>query len=724
VKQVLIRGGGVVVEDVPAPKVDARGLLVRAEYSCISVGTELSSVAMSGLPLYRRALRQPEHAKRVLEIARDEGFHRTVKRVRGMLQAGVPAGYSTAGVVLEVGSEVEGFAPGDRVACAGAGFANHAEIVSVPVNLAVRIPDGVTTPDAATVTLGAIALQGMRRVEPTLGETVVVLGLGILGQLASQLLRAGGCRVIGVDVDPGRVTLAQACGAPHGIVSTTEDVVERTHALTDGFGADAVLITATTSDSDAVSEAFRCCRKKGRVVLVGDVGLDLRRGDMYEKELDFRISTSYGPGRYDPVYELGGHDYPIGYVRWTENRNMWEYLRQLATGAVRLAELAPRTYPVDAAPDAYAALRRDTERPLLALLSYPEREEARATKVRLRAVPPSTGRIGVALVGAGSFAQGTHVPNLLRLRDRFELRAVVSRTGSTAKAVADRAEAAYATTEVEDALADDAVALVLVSTRHDSHAELALRALRAGKHVFVEKPLALTERELVEIEGFYGEQPDGPLLVTGFNRRFSPAARRMRELLANRATPLVADYRMNAGFLPRDHWVHGPEGGGRNVGEACHVYDLFVFLTGSTVTDEVAAVGIGAGAPRLGASDNFSAVVRFDEGSVCTLTYTALGVREYPKERLDVFADRMVLSLDDYRSLAVAGRRAAGWKAATQQKGHREELEALASALAEGGPWPITLEEQLAATRISFAVERALHGGVGSSSTRNRKGEP
>jgi predicted dehydrogenase/threonine dehydrogenase-like Zn-dependent dehydrogenase len=698
VKQVLIRSGGVGIENVPAPTAGRRSVLVRVEWSCVSAGTEGASVAMSALPLYRRALKQPEHAKRALEIARNEGFIRTYKRVRGQLAAGLPTGYSAAGVVVGVGEEVDGFAIGDRVACAGAGIANHAELIDVPVNLVARVPDGVDLADAATVTLGAIALQGIRRAAPTLGEAVGVIGLGIIGQLTVQMLRANGCRALVTDLDPGRV--AHAVG--HGAEDASGDFAERCRVLTGGFGADAVIVTAATTSSEPMHDAAQACRRKGRVVIVGDVGLELRRSDLYAKELDVVMSTSYGPGRYDDVYELEGRDYPIGFVRWTENRNMEEYLRLVSIGAVRLGALDRRTYAVDDAQRAF------DEKPLLALLEYPERAEASTRTVRLRTVAAREGVVRVALVGAGGFAQGSHVPNLLKLRDRFQLRAVVSRTGSTAKAVADRSEAAYATTDLDEVLGDPEIDLVLISTRHDLHAEQALRSLRAGKHTFVEKPLALNEEQLGEIETFF-ESRDAPVLMTGFNRRFSPAAVRAREVLTQRTTPLVAEYRMNAGYIPLDHWVHGPEGGGRNIGEACHVYDLFDALVGDFAVEDVTARAIRADGTRLAANDNFVATVAYADGSVCTLTYTALGHRDHPKERMEVFADGIVLALDDYKSMQVAGR-GSGWRGTTQQKGHIEELKALAAALRSGGPWPISLEEQARAMRIAFAVEEQIRG--------------
>jgi len=501
------------------------------------------------------------------------------------------------------------------------------------------------------------------------------------------------------------LTFALAVAA--GAVDGRGDFAERGRAHTDGFGLDAVILTAATASSDPASIGARACRRKGRIVIVGDVGLELKREDLYEKELDVLISTSYGPGRYDGVYELEGRDYPIGYVRWTENRNMEEYLELLARGAVQLAPLPREEYDIDDAAQAYAAVSREGSRPLVVVLRYPERAGALTRRTSFR-VEPVGGRIGVALVGAGSFAQATHVPNLRRLDDMFALRAVMSRTGSTARAVAERNGAAYATTDLREILEDDDVDLVLVSTRHDLHAEYALAGLQAGKNVFVEKPLALDEDELAEIEAFFAAAGEtAPLLLTGFNRRFSPAVAQVRAALAQRSTPLVADYRMNAGHIPLDHWLHGPEGGGRNIGEACHVYDLFDALTGGAATRAVTAQSIGPTNGRLARNDNFTATISYEDGSLCTLTYTALGNSDHPKERLEVFADDTVVTLDDYRTVTVAGR-GAGRRSLTQNKGHLEELQALGHALSEGGPWPIPLAEQAQAMRIAFAVEEQI----------------
>jgi predicted dehydrogenase/threonine dehydrogenase-like Zn-dependent dehydrogenase len=661
---------------------------------------------MSGLPLYRRALKQPEHVRHALEMMRDQGVKRTLDRVLGKLAAGSPTGYSAAGTVIATGEEVAGFSVGDRVACAGAGIANHAEIIDVPVNLAVRIPDGLGTEFASTVTLGAIAMQGVRRTQPTLGETVVVVGLGILGQLTVQLLRANGCRVIGVDLSSQRVRKALDNGMNFGIDPSTEEYVERVFKLTGGSGADAVIVTAATESDQVISEAMQACRKKGRVILVGDVGLHLKRSDFYAKELDFLISTSYGPGRYDPLFEEGGQDYPLPYVRWTETRNMEEYLRLLAEGRVSLANLASQPYDIDRATEAYDALNREGEKPLLVLLRYPARAEAQLRTINLAAPQPKSGKIQLALVGAGSFAQGMHLPNLVKLRQDYALRWVMSRTGSNARAIATQYEASRATTDYQEVLAAPDVDLVLISTRHHLHGSMVLQALRAGKHVFVEKPLSLSEQEIDEIEDFY-QRGGSPVLMTGYNRRFSPSLQKCKEVLRERTTPLIVNYRMNAGYIPLDHWVHGTEGGGRNIGEACHIYDLFNFLCGARVTSAHARAAVPAGG-QWAKNDNFVATIAYSDGSVCTLTYTALGNKQFPKEQMTVFADGKVLSMDDYKSFTITGGRHRGWSAGSPDKGHLRALMALADCLQRGTEWPIPLADQLQSARISFEVEKQI----------------
>jgi predicted dehydrogenase/threonine dehydrogenase-like Zn-dependent dehydrogenase len=712
-KQVLIRRGQAVVEEVPAPEAEPGTILVRVDHSCISVGTEMSGIRASAVPLWKKALRQPDKVRKVLQHATSQGLASTRSMLESKVVTGEPTGYSASGIVVEVGAGVDDLRPGDRVACGGAQCAHHAEMIRVPRNLAVRVPEGLGLAEASTVTLGAIALQGVRRASPTLGESFVVLGLGILGQLTVQLLKANGCRVIGTDLDPSRIALGLELGMDVGINPSEEGDVAQVARLTDGVGADGVIITAATPSDAVMATAFRMCRKKGRVVLVGDVGLSLDRADFYQKELDFFISSSYGPGRYDRRYEEEGADYPVGYVRWTENRNMGEFLRLVAEGRVRVLPLVSRTYPIGEAPEAYAALQAPGERPMAVLLSYPG---AGAAEPPVRTIPnpraraARPGALRVALVGAGGFAKGMHLPNIQSLADRFQLHAVVSRTGHNASATAQQFGARYSSTEYERVLADPDVDVVLIATRHHLHAEMTLAALRAGKHVLVEKPLALTAEDVSAVAGFYESLPEhapAPVLLTGFNRRFSRYGRRIREIVEGRSNPMIMNYRMNAGYIPLDHWVHGAEGGGRNLGEACHIYDLFTYLAGSRVA-EVQATAIRPTTGHYGAGDNFVATLRFEDGSVATLTYTALGASAHPKERMDLFVDGKVLVLDDYRRLDVAGAGAKGLATATTEKGQRQELEAFADAVREGGEWPIPLWQQVQASEIALAVEEQL----------------
>jgi predicted dehydrogenase len=560
---------------------------------------------------------------------------------------------------------------------------------------------------ASTVSLGGIALQGVRRCNPTLGETVVVIGLGALGQITAQLLLANGCRVIGVDLDAHRVACAVESGIHEGIHPNGDNIVERIQLLTEGLGADAAIITASSSSDQVVNQAMNACRKKGRVVVVGSIGLNLNRRDFYSKELDLFISCSYGPGRYDPVYEEEGNDYPLPYVRWTENRNMEAYLALLASGRLRFERFPTETYDIEKAETGYQALAGPGNKPLLVFLQYKKREGVFTRKTMLRIGRSDGNRIGVAVVGAGEFAQGMHLPNLVRLRAEYELRAVMTRSGPKALNTARRFGAAYGSTDFEQVLSDESVELILICTRHHLHAPMVLQALRAGKHVLVEKPLCLKRDELQQIRDFYNGNGSPQVLLTGFNRRFSPAIRLVRQWLQKRSSPLLVDYRMNAGLISTEHWVHSKEGGGRNIGEACHIYDLFNCLTGSEV-QSIHVSHIRSSSKTWSHNDNFVATVSYEDGSLCTLTYTALGSKSFPKERMEAFADGTVISLDDFKSVEITGAKMPRCHSRTPEKGQLQELQALAQCLRSGGEWPISLDEQIAATEISFAVEEQL----------------
>jgi predicted dehydrogenase/threonine dehydrogenase-like Zn-dependent dehydrogenase len=717
-KQVLVGRDGVSVEEVAAPALRAGAVLVRVEHSAISAGTELGGIQSSGKSLLERALERPEQVRAALGLAAREGIGAAWQAVRGRLGARQPLGYSVSGTVLEVGAGVAGIAPGDRVACAGSQWAFHAEIVCVPRNLVVPIPETVATDQAALVALGAIALQGVRRAAPTLGETFVVLGLGLVGQLTAQLLKANGVRVIGSDLDPTRLELARSHGLDAALGPSETAPVDHVMRLTGGVGADGVIIAAATSSSELVSTAFRMCRRRGRVVLVGDVGLDLKREDLYAKELDFLVSTSYGPGRYDPKYEEEGQDYPISHVRWTERRNMVAFLEFVSAGKIDVGALISGHFPIERAPDAYRALESATPRPLGVLLDYPARAEARVARVEHKAAQRArTGAVRLAIVGPGSFLRSTLLPILLSEKRRFSIDAVVARQGHAAAETARQCGARVSTTDLDAVLGDPEIDAVLIATRHGSHGALALKALQAGKHVMVEKPLTIHEAELDGIAHFYAD-PKGegtaPILLTGFNRAFSKYVTAIGNAVSGRSDPMMIDYRVNAGYMPLDSWLHGPDGGGRNLGEACHFYHLFLSLVGSAARS-IDARAIRPASGTYAATDNFSATIGFEDGSVASLTYTSLGARDYPKERFDVYAGGRVYSVDDFTKLATAGAKGPSLSSGHPDKGHREELCAFADAIISGGAWPIPLWQQLEAMRIAFEVERRIRPeGAGS----------
>ncbi|HZL30481.1 MAG TPA: bi-domain-containing oxidoreductase [Pseudolabrys sp.] len=683
---------------------------MKVSSSCISTGTELSGVKSSNLPLWKRALRRPDQVRQVIEMVRTQGFARTKETVRSHLNLASPMGYSLSGTVVAVGTGVDDVFIGDRVACAGGQAAFHAEYVCVPRNLTVPVPEGVADDAASTVTLGAIALQGVRRAEPTVGETFVVVGLGILGQLTARILKASGIQTIGADLSPERIEQARAHGLDLAIATDGNEPEQQVARLTGGLGADAVIVTAASASADLLNAALRMCRRKGRVVLVGDVPINIDRADIYAKEIDFRISTSYGPGRYDRNYEEGGVDYPVGYVRWTENRNMQAYLGLLANGAVKIDDLVATRYPITEAAVAYAALQATEARPLNVILTYPD--AAPAEPVR-RVENPTVrgghqGAVHLAVIGAGGFAKSTLLPILRSVSERFTLSCICARQGHSAASAAREFGAGYASTDFTTVLADPAIDAVMIATRHDKHAEMALAALHAGKHVFVEKPLCLNSTELASIADFYaGGEQGKPLLMTGFNRRFSPYARVIAQKTASRTNPLMMNYRVNAGYFPPDTWVHGAEGGGRNIGEACHFYDLFVMLAGAKAVS-VQAATIRPQTAYYSKRDNFVAIVTFADGSVANLTYTALGSPEFPKEQLDVFVDGNVYSIDDFKDLSAKGAKAAKLTGAAAGKGHRDELIAFADAIKNGGGWPIPLWQQVEAMRIAFDVEAAI----------------
>jgi predicted dehydrogenase/threonine dehydrogenase-like Zn-dependent dehydrogenase len=668
-------------------------------------------VSFGQASLLGKALAQPEKLRQVLDKIRTDGLVPTLEAVFSKLDQPIPLGYCNVGLVLDVGEDVSGFAVGDRVVSNG----RHAEVVSVPKNLCSRIPDSVSDEEAAFTVIGAIGLQGIRLAQPALGETVVVTGLGLIGLVTVQLLRAHGCRVLGIDYDAGRLAMAQRFGAEVVNLAAEEDPVAASRALSRGRGVDAVLITASTKSSEPVHQAATMCRKRGRIVLVGVTGLELSRADFYEKELTFQVSCSYGPGRYDPTYEEQGVDYPVGFVRWTEQRNLEAVLDMLDERRVDVTPLVSHRFQVADAEAAYELVAGD-EPSLGILLTYPPTSERPGALLRARTVElgrpagPGAkavdGRTSIGFVGSGQYATAILIPAFKAAGAR--LRIIASAGGVSGVHAGRRFGFETATTDTDRVLADAQVDAVVIATRHDSHAALVRTALGAGKHVFVEKPLALSLDELEDIRTAHAARPDRILMV-GFNRRFAPQVQRMKALLSGVGEPKAFVMTVNAGDIPPGHWTQDRRvGGGRIVGEACHFIDLLRFLAGTPIRAFQASVM--GWAPGLAiADDKASITLRFEDGSIGTILYLANGHKSFPKERLEVFVAGRVLQLDNYRLLKGFGwpgfRSMRLWR---QDKGQKRCAAAFIEAVAKGGPAPIAFDELMEVSRVTVEAAAAL----------------
>jgi predicted dehydrogenase/threonine dehydrogenase-like Zn-dependent dehydrogenase len=678
-KQLVVnKSGDVLVVDVPAPHARPGFVHVRTRYSLVSAGTEGAQLRQGQAGLLEKARQNPEQVKQVLNKLRREGVRSAVTQVQDKLGEWRSIGYSLAGDVIAVGEGVSDLVPGDRVACAGAGYAVHAEEVVVPRNLVAKIPANLDPRHAAFVTLGAIALHGVRKASPTLGETALVIGLGLVGQLAAQLLRLSGVKVAVSDLDPRRVRTALELGAELALVADQDPAVQLA-AWTGGWGVDLVLLTAATPSSEPVRTAAALLRDRGRLVVVGDVGLDLDRGPFYLKEIDFTISRSYGPGRYDPLYEEAGIDYPVGYVRWTEGRNLEAVIDLLARGRLSLEPLITEEVELE---QAAAALRRISEGSggMGTLLRYAARPERHPTLLTLDAAPVA-GKAGVLVVGAGWFVRTHRLPALAG-NEHLRLAGVVSANGASARQLSEKSGGGFAGTDLEEALARPEVDAVLIATRHRLHVPQALAAIRSGKHVLIEKPLAIDAEGLRALAAALREHP--VRLAVGFNRRHAPLGRDLRRLCAERQGPLHGTYRMNAGRLPPQHWINDPEEGGRVAGEACHAFDFANYLVGA---DPVAVQGmrVRSGDRAVHEDDNVTATVRYADGSLFTVLYSTAGPEKFPKEQIEVLAPGLAASLTDFQDLSWTGLRRGQKTLRTVDKGFAAEMEAWA-ALLRGEP--------------------------------------
>ncbi|MBK8066799.1 MAG: bi-domain-containing oxidoreductase [Rhodanobacteraceae bacterium] len=709
-KQVLqnLNDGTTTLVEVPCPAVPSRGLLICTSVSLVSAGTERMMVAFGKANWLSKARQQPDKVRMVLEKVRTDGLLATVDAVRSKLDQPLAPGYCNVGRVLASGGDLPGFAPGDRVVSNG----KHAEIVTASGNLCARIPDALSDEQAAFTVLAAIGLQGVRLVQPTLGECVVVTGLGLIGLLTVQMLRANGCRVMGIDVDATRLALARQFGAEVVVnVGAGEDALSAAERFSRGQGVDAVLLTASTQSSDPVHQAARMCRKRGRIVLVGVTGLELSRADFYEKELSFQVSCSYGPGRYDPAYEEQGHDYPIGFVRWTEQRNFEAVLDLMAAGSLDVGPLISHRFAFTDAPQAYELLA-SPEPSLGILLRYPPEDAAPATTVDLVSAGPGIapavrpgGQCRLAVIGAGNYAGRVLIPALRA--GGAVLDTLVSAQGVSAAHYGRKHGFRRAGTDAAAVIAAEDNDAVVIATRHNDHAAQVIAALRAGKHVFVEKPLCLTLAELEQIQAALvgdGQHP-APLLMVGFNRRFAPLVQRAQALLAGLTAPRAVSITVNAGAIPPEHWTQDLRiGGGRIVGEACHFIDLARHLVGHRVLrwDLVALDG----ATR----DSVSLQLQYQDGSIATIQYLANGHRGVPKERIEVYCGGRVLGIDNFRSLRGHGFAGFGSQGSWRQdKGQQACAAAFIQAIREGKASPIAADEIFESSRIAIeAQQRAL----------------
>jgi predicted dehydrogenase/threonine dehydrogenase-like Zn-dependent dehydrogenase len=649
-KQVLQypRKDGLLLEECPLPACKPNGIIVANRFSLISPGTERAIIDLASQSLAGKARSRPDLVKQVLDKVRTEGLINTLNKVRARLNSPIPLGYSASGVVVETAAGVNEFAVGDRVACAGFGYACHAEQIYVPKNLAVILPAGLSHQEGAFVTLGAIALWGVRQASVTLGERVAVLGLGLLGQITAQLLKASGCQVIGIDIDEQRLTETARFGADLLVNSRDERAAKAIQQFTGGVGVDAVVITAASKSNQPIEFAAEICRDRGRVTIVGDVAMNIPRKPFYDKELSLNLSRSYGPGRYDSSYEEQGIDYPIGYVRWAENRNMRAFLELVAGGKVDVKSLISDTYDIAVADQAFQ--RIETDKVLGVLLQYSEAIVERKASGFTSSTPLKSDTISVGFLGAGNFATGVLMP-ALKGNKKFQLKSLYSATPHKARAVADQYQFGGTANSEEELLNDPSLTAIFIATPHNLHGAQVVRALESGKHVFVEKPLCLNERELESIRAAHAKS--GVALTVGFNRRYATCSAKMREHLAQRLNPVVFNYTVNAGFIPKKSWIQDDRiGGGRILGEVCHFIDLMTFLLSARVEAVITSSIAGTRGQYL-TDDNIVINVTMSDGSTGVIVYTALGDKAFPKEMLEIFTDGQVLAMTDFRELSL-----------------------------------------------------------------------
>lgn len=708
-KQVIqdFKTGKLFVDDVSAPSISSGFVLVRNHYSLISAGTERSTVSTGKASLLGKARQRPDLVKQVLDTFKKVGFAETLKRVRTKLETLKELGYSSSGTVLMSMDTNGNFRPGEKVACGGGGYASHSGIVSVPQNLVVKIPDSVQLDCAAYTTLGSIAMQGVRQANPEIGDFVCVIGLGLLGQLTAQILRANGCQVFGVDTSMTMVELGNKTSCHYALVRNDSRLESAIDSFTEGHGFDSVIITAAAQSNDPIELATAILRHKGIMVIVGSVPMNIpREPHFYKKELELKISCSYGPGRYDHTYEEEGHDYPYGYVRWTENRNMAAFVKLLENQSVDVKPLTTHLFDIEQAEKAYDIVTGKVKEKYIAiLLRYPDAEEKQKGRALQLSVPPEQS-VGIGFIGAGSFAQKFLIPYSGACGT---LLSVVTARGITAKSVGEKFKFVSFSTDVQDVYSNKGINAVFIATRHNTHAALTLAALEAGKNVFVEKPLTICEEDLSLISEVCRRKSDCRLMV-GFNRRFAPLAMQVKEFFADFSEPLLINYRINAGFIPKSHWTQTEEGGGRILGEVCHFVDFLQFLTGSN-PEKVFAECISSANTKMKNQDNVAITIRFSNGSIGLITYLACGDNLLSKERIEIFGGGKSFIIHDFKT-GESYTKGVCQKIKKPGKGYEEEVQLFIKSIREGLPSPISFESIFYTAATTFRVIDSLQTGL------------
>lgn len=693
-----LKKGNTILEEIPAPLVRKGHVLIKTHRTLVSLGTEKMLVEFGKSNLISKARQQPEKVKQVLDKIKTEGLLPTLEAVFNKLDEPLPLGYCNAGEVIAVGEGVSEFRVGDRVASNG----HHAEIVCIAKNLVAKIPENVSYEEAAFTVIGSIGLQGIRLANPTMGETVVVIGLGLIGLITVQLLLANGCNVIGFDFDERKVEMAIKSGA-NAFIASNVDVVKIVEEYTDGIGADAVLITASTKSNDVISQAAQMSRKKGRIVLIGVIGLNIQRADFFKKELSFQVSSSYGPGRYDDDYESKGIDYPLAYVRWTEKRNFEAVLNAISKNQLNVNSLITERLALKEYQKIYSNMGGAS---IASILEYDYSSELGQNTVAVKIFSNRPGKGVLGIIGAGNFTKMTVLPALKNSGAHYKY--ISSAGGLSAKSLANKYGFEFSTTDYKEILNDKEVDIVMITTRHDMHAKMVTDAIKAGKNIFVEKPLALNTIELESIITEYEKLSDPISITVGFNRRFSPHSQKAKKLIGNAPMNIIAT--MNAGFIPPDVWVQDMKvGGGRIIGEACHFIDLLTYLTGSQVTSVVMnAMGIN---PEEN-TDNAVITLKFANGSQGVINYFSNGSKEYAKERIEIFSQGRILVLDNFRKLKGYGFKDFSSMSTSLDKGHKSQFVKLIKQIKEGGPSIIPFEEIINTTKASFAAIESLRTGM------------